>query len=204
MPQVSKSVFRWCSESYGSKFVSTQIFLERMKEGHCQSDKHWICFRGSVGGTSERQGGVCLGFSKCIDTILNWTEQHRQLKYIRLHFSYNCWKCYTSTNKTKIIWIETVQFFFILGGSAWCLHVFQHYVASTVSVLKTVQKFYRRCCRGNFGKQTRKDKKHLYSGVTSYGRVWRKGAGTWGLAWRKGWLCYLSKRRIILMMTAQR
>ena len=34
------------------------IFLERMRKGHCQSDKHWNCLKGSIGETSERWGGV--------------------------------------------------------------------------------------------------------------------------------------------------
>ena len=34
------------------------IVLERirLREGHCQSDEHWNCFRSTVGETSERQG----------------------------------------------------------------------------------------------------------------------------------------------------
>ena len=30
------------------------IFLERAREGHCQSDEHWNCFKGNVGETAER------------------------------------------------------------------------------------------------------------------------------------------------------
>ena len=48
------------------------------REGHCQSDVHWNCFKGNTGETSERWGGVHMGFSECIDTILNWTEQNLQ------------------------------------------------------------------------------------------------------------------------------
>ena len=51
------------------------VFLERTREGHRQSDEHWNHFKGEVGETSERWGGTHMGFSKCIDTILNWTEQ---------------------------------------------------------------------------------------------------------------------------------
>ena len=47
------------------------IFLERTREGHRQSDKHWNCFKGNVGGTSERGGGAHMGFSERMDTILN-------------------------------------------------------------------------------------------------------------------------------------
>ena len=50
------------------------IFLERMREGHCQSDEHWNHFKGNTGETSERQSGAHMGFSKFIDTILNWSE----------------------------------------------------------------------------------------------------------------------------------
>ena len=36
-----------------------------------QSDAHWNCFEGSVGETSEREGGVHISFSEGVDTILN-------------------------------------------------------------------------------------------------------------------------------------
>ena len=44
------------------------IFLERTREGHRHSDRHWIHFKGNVGDTSERQGGVPMGFSECYMT----------------------------------------------------------------------------------------------------------------------------------------
>ena len=47
------------------------IFLERMREGHHQSDEHWDRFKGNAGETVERWGGAHMGFSECIDTILN-------------------------------------------------------------------------------------------------------------------------------------
>ena len=47
------------------------IVLERTREGHRQSDEDWYCFKGNVGETSERWGGVHIGFSECIDIILN-------------------------------------------------------------------------------------------------------------------------------------
>ena len=41
-------------------------------DGHGQSDKHWSCFKGNVGETSERRGGAhIMGFSERMDTILN-------------------------------------------------------------------------------------------------------------------------------------
>ena len=60
-------------ERHGQRKCST-IFLERMREGHCQSDEHWNRFKGNIGETSARRGGAHMGFSACIDTILNWTE----------------------------------------------------------------------------------------------------------------------------------
>ena len=33
------------------------IYFERMREDHCQSCKHWNCFKGNVGETSERWDG---------------------------------------------------------------------------------------------------------------------------------------------------
>ena len=46
------------------------IFLERMREGHRQSDEYWNRFKGNVGETSERRSGAYMGFSERIDTIL--------------------------------------------------------------------------------------------------------------------------------------
>ena len=53
----------------------SMIFLKRMRKDHYQLDEHWNCFKGNIGETSDRWGGVCTGFSKCIHTILNWSEQ---------------------------------------------------------------------------------------------------------------------------------
>ena len=50
------------------------ISLERTREGQCRSDKYLKCFKGNDRKTSERQGEAYTGLSKCIDTILNWTE----------------------------------------------------------------------------------------------------------------------------------
>ena len=47
------------------------IFLERMREGHHQSDEHWNCFKGNFGETSVRQSGAHLGFSELKDTSLS-------------------------------------------------------------------------------------------------------------------------------------
>ena len=47
------------------------IFLERMREGYRQVDQYWNHFKADVGETSERRGGVHMGFSEHIDTILN-------------------------------------------------------------------------------------------------------------------------------------
>ena len=50
------------------------VFLEKMREGHCQSDERQKYSKGNVGKTSLRWGGAHMGFSERIDTILNWTE----------------------------------------------------------------------------------------------------------------------------------
>ena len=45
------------------------------ERGHRQSDEHWNCFKGNVGGgTFERRGGAHMGSSARTDTTLNWTE----------------------------------------------------------------------------------------------------------------------------------
>ena len=41
-----------------------------------QSDKNWNCFKGNTGETSERQGGVHVGFTERIDIVLNWPDRN--------------------------------------------------------------------------------------------------------------------------------
>ena len=53
------------------KEALNDLFLERTREGHRQSDEHWNRFKGNVGETSERRGGAHMGFSEHINTILN-------------------------------------------------------------------------------------------------------------------------------------
>ena len=49
------------------------VFLE--KATHYQSDKHWNHFNGNIEEMSEIWCGAHnIGFSKCIDTLLNWTN----------------------------------------------------------------------------------------------------------------------------------
>ena len=58
------------------------IFLERTRESHRQSDKHWNCFIGDIVETSERLGRVHMGISEHTHTILNWTEQNKEFPSI--------------------------------------------------------------------------------------------------------------------------
>ena len=54
--------------------------LKGQEWGHHQSDKHWNCFKGNVGKTSERQDGAHIwGFSKHIATSLKWTALNYDL-----------------------------------------------------------------------------------------------------------------------------
>ena len=46
------------------------IFNESMREGRHQSDEHWNRFKGNVGETSVRWGGVHMDFSEHVHTIL--------------------------------------------------------------------------------------------------------------------------------------
>ena len=53
------------------------IFFDRTREGYCQPDKHWNRFKGNIGQTSERQGGVhSYGLFRAhrYHLELNWTE----------------------------------------------------------------------------------------------------------------------------------
>ena len=47
------------------------VFLEWTRNSHCQSDEDWNCFNGNISKMYERWGGAHMGFSQCIDTILN-------------------------------------------------------------------------------------------------------------------------------------
>ena len=56
----------------------SKIFLQTMRKGQHQSDQHRNCWSGTVGNTgktSERWGGVHMGFPEHVDTI--WTELNR-------------------------------------------------------------------------------------------------------------------------------
>ena len=44
------------------------------KDERGSSSVRWT-FKGNVGKISKRQGGAHMGFSECIDTILNWTKR---------------------------------------------------------------------------------------------------------------------------------
>ena len=46
-----------------------------MRKGYRQSDERWNCFKGNVNETSERLGEVRVGFSECINTIMNLTNK---------------------------------------------------------------------------------------------------------------------------------
>ena len=54
--------------------VWREIFLERTREGHRQSDEHWNCFKGNVREIPERRGGTHTQISERTDTVLNSTE----------------------------------------------------------------------------------------------------------------------------------
>ena len=51
----------WSTEKWVSTVLKRKrstISLERTREGHRQSDEYWNCFKGSLGETFERRGGV--------------------------------------------------------------------------------------------------------------------------------------------------
>ena len=62
----------------GMEGVFTQCVLSIDSIFARQSDQHWNCFKGNVGGTPERRGGAHTDFPERIDTILNWTEVFTQ------------------------------------------------------------------------------------------------------------------------------
>ena len=54
-------------------------------------DKHWNHFKGNVGETSDRWGGAHVGFSKHIDTILNWSELKSDQDHVPASWSPVSW-----------------------------------------------------------------------------------------------------------------
>ena len=74
-------------EERGGERWSTQRFsLKQWKDKkgpYCLSDKHWKCFKGNVGETSERWGRVhdCGLFWAHRSAILNWTVSWLWLIY---------------------------------------------------------------------------------------------------------------------------
>ena len=65
---VGKTAFQQTRPSFEplNKTHGWTIFLERTREGHRQSDKHWIRFKGNDEETSQRRGEAHMGFSERI------------------------------------------------------------------------------------------------------------------------------------------
>ena len=79
-------------------------------------------------------------------------------------------------------------FFFFLpeGGRARCLSAYFDDVLSPSLSTQTFRKLHRErrqreTFTSDFGRQTRGDQECPFGGVTSYGRIWRKGAGKRGV-----------------------
>ena len=56
------------------KKTRSTIFIERTREGHCQSDQHWNCLKSNAEVTSEKRGGAQMVIPECVDIILSWAE----------------------------------------------------------------------------------------------------------------------------------
>jgi len=54
------------------------MFLERTKEGHCQSHEHWDSFKGNVGKTFERRGRAHKDFSEKETKRERERQRHRE------------------------------------------------------------------------------------------------------------------------------
>ena len=74
---------RWevtCRAEYFYYSAATSTALKTMPVLKWPSDEHWNHFKVNIVETSERQGGAHMGFSKHINTILNWSG--------------SCWICF--------------------------------------------------------------------------------------------------------------
>ena len=104
------------------------IFVERTRDGHHQSNKHLNCFKGNIGETSERCGGVLMGHSKRIDTTIKsiqiiffklWfvmeqsTPWRQKLTILKESFDNDCWYAW-----------QTIHWGYYVQGKAflWRLH----------------------------------------------------------------------------------
>ena len=77
---------------------------------------------------------------------------------------------YTSSNKTKIVWIETLFFIFYFTWGE-CVSEFALALCCFYSHIQYLDLSEGADCVGG---QLRRDKKNPFSGVTKSGRVWRK------------------------------
>ena len=64
-----------CLERSVEKRQRSTTYLERMRQGYCQSEQHWNCFKSNTGETSERWGGVHM-----------WPSRPKWVKVLLGHF----------------------------------------------------------------------------------------------------------------------
>ena len=79
-------------------------------------DEHWNRFKGNVGETSERQGGVHMSFSEHIDTILNWTE-------LVIFFVSRELDSYMFTQIVILIWLANAVFVIATTQYSFFMHI---------------------------------------------------------------------------------
>ena len=73
--------------------------------------------------TSERQGGAHMGFSECIDTILNWTKSTHQLtKPMLIHMNMQTKILHYFALYWGALW-QNWPVFFKSDSQKWCLKI---------------------------------------------------------------------------------
>ena len=137
--------------------------------------EHWNRFKGNVGETSERRGGVHTGFSKRIITILNWTNelliqqnnsnnkmlvlfmQARSLAPRSSHLLKNAkfWRCQFSK-----LCIHKVLFFYLIT------HVSKYFALKTSKTLGEIEKTNNLDCK------RKKERKKTPMHSSNYLAIW--------------------------------
>ena len=76
--------YEQCEERGIERGSTLRSSLKGQERGHHLSDKHWNCFKGNVGETSEQPCEAHADFSKHLDIILNWAKPCGLTQRVRL------------------------------------------------------------------------------------------------------------------------
>ena len=76
--------YEQCEERGAERGSTQRSSLKGQERDHHLSGKHWNCFKGNAGESSVRPCEVHAGFSKHLETILNWAKLCSLTQRVRL------------------------------------------------------------------------------------------------------------------------